>query len=106
MEEEFFLNIIYKEKTVKFRVQNPSIPLSGLMTNLKHATGKDGRAIFDFPSVDRTGAPMDYFFGKEDTQINEMRVLRPRIGHEDQTLADYNVSNGDSLFVVPDPFPG
>jgi len=106
MEDEFFLNIIYREKTVKFRVQNPELPLASLMTNLKHAVGKDGRAIFDFPSVDSTGAPMDYFFGKEDTQINEMRVLRPRIGHEDQTLADYNIQNGDSLFVVPDPFPG
>ena len=77
-----------------------------LMSNLRHAIGKDGRLIFDFPSVDMTGAPLDYFFGKEDPQINEIRVLRPRIGKEDQTLADYKINNGDTVFLIPDPFPG
>lgn len=104
--EEFLLDIIYKNKTVKFRVVNPDAPLSTLMTNLRHAVGNDGKLIFDFPSIDNTGAPLDYFFGKEDPAVHEIRVLRPRIGKQDQTLADYNVKNGDKLFLVPDPFPG
>lgn len=104
--EEFFLNIVYKNKRVKFRIANPEAPLSTLMSNLRHATGNDGRLIFDFPSIDQTGAPMDYFFGKEDTVVNEVRILRPRLGKVDQTLADYNITNGDTVFVVPDPFPG
>ena len=49
---------------------------------------------------------MDYFFGVEDPDVHEVRVLRPRIGRADQTLADYNVRGGDTLFLVPDPFPG
>ena len=100
------MDIIYKNKTVKFRVVNPDAPLSTLMTNLRHAVGNDGKLIFDFPSIDNTGAPLDYFFGKEDPEVHEVRVLRPRIGKQDQTLADYNVQNGDKLFLVPDPFPG
>ena len=104
--EEFFLNIVYKNKKVRFRIANPEAPLSTLMSNLRHAIGKDGRLIFDFPSVVTTGAPLDYFFGKEDSQINEIRVLRPRIGKVDQTLADYNIKNGDSVYLIPDPFPG
>lgn len=104
--EEFLLDIIYKNKTVKFRVVNPDAPLSTLMTNLRHAIGNDGKLIFDFPSIDNTGAPLDYFFGKEDPAVHEIRVLRPRIGKQDQTLADYNVKSGDKLFLVPDPFPG
>ena len=100
------MDIIYKNKTVKFRVVNPDAPLSTLMTNLRHAIGNDGKLIFDFPSIDNTGAPLDYFFGKEDPAVHEIRVLRPRIGKQDQTLADYNVKNGDKLFLVPDPFPG
>lgn len=103
---EFFLNIVYKNKTVKFRVANPEAPLGTLLTNLRHAIGNDGKLIFDFPSVDSTGAPMDYFFGKEDPQVHEIRVMRPRIGKTDQTLADYGVSNGDTVHLVPDPFPG
>ena len=104
--EDFFLDIVYKNKKVRFRVVNPDAPLSMLMTNLRHAIGSDGKLIFDFPSIDETGAPLDYFFGVEDTTAHEVRVMRPRIGRTDQTLADYNVKNGDTVFLVPDPFPG
>ena len=104
--EDFFLDIVYKNKKVRFKVVNPEATLSMLMTNLRHAIGSDGKLIFDFPSIDETGAPMDYFFGIEDPGVHEVRVLRPRIGRTDQTLADYNVNNGDTLFLVPDPFPG
>ena len=104
--QEFFVNIVYKNKTVKFRVVNPDAPLNVLMNNLRHATGKDGRLIFDFPSIDETGAPLDYFFGKEDRTVNEVSVMRPRIGKEEQTLMDYHVGNGDTIFLIPDPFPG
>ena len=79
-EKDFFLNIVYKNKTVKFRVINPEAPLSVLINNLRHAIGNDGKLIFDFPSIDSTGAPLDYFFAKEDPEVHELRVLRPRIG--------------------------
>lgn len=104
--DDYFLRIVYKDKQVKFRVVNPMAPLSTLMTNLRHATGKDGRLIFDFPSLDSTGAPLDYFFGKEDPEIHDIAILRPRIGKQDKTLADYNILNGDTVYLVPDPFPG
>ena len=104
--EDFFLDIVYKDKKVKFRVVNPDAPLSTLMNNLRHAIGQDGKLIFDFPSIDQTGAPLDYFFGTPDPIINEIRVLRPRIGKSDQKLADYNVKNGDTVYLIPDPFPG
>ena len=74
--EEFLLDLIYKNKTVKFRVVNPDAPLSTLMNNLRHAVGNDGKLIFDFPSIDNTGAPIDYFFGKEDPEVHEVRVLQ------------------------------
>ena len=104
--EEFFLDISYKNKAVRFKVVNPDAPLATLMDNLRHAIGEDGRLIFDFPSIDQTGAPLDYFFGKEDPQVHEIRVMRPRIGREDQKLADYNVKNGDLVYLVPDPILG
>ena len=104
--EDFFLDIVYKNKKVRFKVVNPEAPLATLMTNLRHAIGNDGKLIFDFPSIDETGAPMDYFFGVEDDTVHEVRVMRPRIGRTDQTLADYHVKNGDTVFLVPDPFPG
>ena len=104
--EDFFLDIVYKDKKVRFRIVNPEAPLSTLMNNLRHAIGKDGRLIFDFPSVDPTWAPLDYFFGNEYPVVNEERILRPRIGRTEQTLADYQIHNGDTIFLIPDPFPG
>ena len=105
-ENDFLLDIIYKNKKVRFKVVNPEAPLSTLMENLRHAIGNDGKLIFDFPSIDSSGAPLDYFFAKEDPEVHEMRVMRPRIGRTDQTLADYNVQNGDTVSLIPDPFPG
>lgn len=104
--DDFFVNIVYKNKKVKFRVVNPDAPLDTLMTNLKHAIGKDGKLIFDFPSIDETGAPLDYFFGKEDIETHDVRVMRPRIGKEEQSLLDYGIENGDAIYLIPDPFPG
>ena len=104
--DDFYLNIVYKDKSVKFRVTNPESSLGQLMHNLKHSIGQDGRLIFDFPSIDSTGAPLDYFFGKEDPEIHEMRIMRPRIGTVDQTLEDYGIKNGDKVYLIPDPFPG
>lgn len=104
--EDFFLNIVYLNRKVKFRVTNPDAPLSVLMDNLRHATGSDGKLIFDFPSLDETGAPLEYFFAKEDPDDQRVRVLRPRIGKTDQKLIDYNVKHEDTIFLIPDPFPG
>ncbi|MCQ2329046.1 MAG: hypothetical protein MJZ93_00620 [Paludibacteraceae bacterium] len=104
--DDFFVNIVYKNKKVKFRVVNPDAPLDTLMTNLKHAIGKDGKLIFDFPSIDETGAPLDYFFGKEDAETHNVRIMRPRIGKEEQSLLDYGIENGNVVYLIPDPFPG
>lgn len=104
--DEYSLYIVYHNKKVRFKVNNPGAPLSALMTNLRHAVGNDGKLIFDFPSIDDTGAPLDYFFGKEDHEVHEIRVLRPHIGRTEQTLADYGIRSGDTLFLIPDPIPG
>ena len=57
--EDFFLDISYKNKVVRFKVVNPDAPLSTLVDNLRHSIGEDGRLIFDFPSIDQTGAHLD-----------------------------------------------
>ncbi len=106
MDEDFLINIVYKNRKVKFKVTDPTLPLSKLMNNLRHATDLEGKLVFDFPSVDATGAPLDFYFGKEDTDTKELRILRPRIGKDEQTLFDYGVTNGDTIYLVADPFPG
>jgi hypothetical protein len=43
--EDFFLDISYKNKTVRFKVVNPEAPLATLMDNLRHSIGEDGRLL-------------------------------------------------------------
>ena len=55
--EDFFLDIVYKNKMVRFRVVNPEAPLSTLMTNLTHAIGEDGKP---FEGDHKNGCVTDY----------------------------------------------
>ena len=71
--QDFFLNIVYKDQTVRFRVVNPLLPLAQLMSNVRHATNKDGMLFFDFPSIDSTGAPMMPMMRVSDTMMLRIR---------------------------------
>lgn len=98
MEQDFFVFIAYKEKKIKFKVKNPNDSLDTLMENLKRTN------LFDMPSIDQSGAPLDYFFGKVDD--GGKNILNPKIGKTEMHLSDYNVKNGDTLVVTYSPMPG
>ena len=57
------------------------------------------------PSVDPSGAPINYYFGKVDENGQEM-ILNPKVGKTEQYLDDYNIENGDSLTVIYEPIAG
>lgn len=99
MEDNFFLFITYKGKKVKFKVTNPADSLNMLMDKVK------ALEIFDMPSVDTSGAPIYYFFGKVDDKGQQI-ILTPKIGKSDMFLHDYNVSNNDELTLIYEPIAG
>lgn len=99
MEENFFLFLTYKGKKVKFKVLNPTDSLGTLMEKLKNLQ------MFDMPSVDPSGAPIDYFFGKTGENGQQI-ILNPKVGKTEMYLHDYNVENGDSLIVIYVPIAG
>jgi len=79
MAEEFFLYLSYKGKKLKFKVTSPSDSLNTLMEKLKQLS------VFDMPSVDPSGAPINYYFGKLDENGQEM-ILTPKVGKTEQYL--------------------
>ena len=99
MAEEFFLFLSYKGKKLKFKVTSPTDSLGTLMEKLKQI------AAFDMPSVDPSGAPINYYFGKVDENGQEM-ILNPIVGKTEQYLDDYNIENGDSLTIIYEPIAG
>lgn len=99
MEDNFFLFLTYKGKTVKFKVLNPSDSLNLLMDKLKKLE------IFDMSNVDPSGAPINYFFGKTD-ESGQQIILNPKIGKTELFLHDYNVVSGDSLTIIYEPIAG
>ena len=49
--EEYFLFLRYKNKTIKFKVNDPTTDLEVLMTNLRKAVDATGARIFDMPEM-------------------------------------------------------
>ena len=99
MEENFFIFITYKSKTVKFKVLNPNDSLGLLMDKIKKLQ------LFEMPAVDPSGAPINYFFGKTD-EMGQPMILNPKVGKTEMYLNDYNVNSGDSLTIIYEPIAG
>lgn len=99
MENEFYMYLAYKSKTVKFKVLNPNDSLGLLMEKVKKLQ------MFDMPNVDPSGAPLNYWFGKTDANGKNI-LLKPRIGKTEMYLHDYGVKNGDTLAIIPEPIAG
>ena len=103
--EDFFLFLRYKNKTIKFRVSDPTTGLEVLMNNLRQAVDNTGERIFDMPEM-IDYVPSEYFFGKKDEITGRDIILQPKVGKTAKTLLDYNVKTGDTLEIISDPIVG
>lgn len=103
--EDFYLKLRYKNKLVKFKVNDPHSTLEVLMNNLRFAVDEKGNKVFDMPEM-IDFVPTEYFFGKRDEATGRDIILQPKVGKTNKTLADYNVKNGDTLEVISDPIAG
>lgn len=103
--EDFFLFLRYKNKTIKFRVSDPTTGLEVLMNNLRQAVDNTGERIFDMPEM-IDYVPSEYFFGKKDEITGRDIILQPKVGKTAKTLLDYNVKTGDTLEIISDPIAG
>ena len=103
--EDFFLFLRYKNKTIKFKITDPSTDLEVLMSNLRKAVDNTGARIFDLPEM-IDYVPTEYFFGKKDEVTGRDIILKPKVGKTAKTLLDYNVKAGDTLEVISDPIAG
>lgn len=102
--EKFYLFLRYNNKTVKFEIKNVNTSLEDLMKNLKKAVDANGKHIFDLPDM-IDFSPTEYYFGKNDKVAGNM-VLYPKEGKKLFYLQDYNIKNGDTLEIIPDPIAG
>ena len=50
-------------------------------------------------------SPTEYYFGKKDSEAGNI-VLYPKEGKKLFYLQDYNIKNGDTLEIIPDPIAG
>lgn len=103
--EKFYLFLRYNNKTVKFEIRNPQASLEDLMKNLKKSVDANGNRVFDLQDM-IDFSPTEYYFGKKDEATGQNIVLFPREGKKIFYLEDYNIKNGDSLEVIPDPIAG
>lgn len=103
--EDFHVHMRYRNKTIRFKVSDPNYEMEKLMENLRNATDKEGKRFFNLPEmIDFT--PTEYFFGKMDETTGQCVILQPRIGKTKMRMSDYDIKDGDTLDVVPDPIAG
>ncbi len=95
----------YKNKTIKFKINNPATESEVLMSNLRKAVDNTGTRIFDLSEM-IDYVPTEYFFGKKDETTERDIILQPKVGKTNKTLLDYNVKAGDTLKVISDPIAG
>ena len=103
--EDYYLFLRYKNKTIKFKVTDPTTGLEVLMNNLRQAVDNTGARIFDLPEM-IDYVPTEYFFGKKDETTGRDIILQPKVGKTKKTLLDYNVKSGDTLEIISDPIAG
>ncbi|MGP1447537.1 MAG: hypothetical protein ACTTKO_08480 [Candidatus Limimorpha sp.] len=103
--EDFHLFLRYKNKTIKFKITDPTTGLEVLMNNLRQAVDNTGTRIFDLPEM-IDYVPTEYFFGKKDEATGRDIILQPKVGKTKKTLLDYNVKSGDTLEIISDPIAG
>ncbi len=103
--EDFHLFLRYKNKTIKFKITDPTTGLEVLMGNLRQAVDNTGTRIFDLPEM-IDYVPTEYFFGKKDEATGRDIILQPKVGKTKKTLLDYNVKSGDTLEIISDPIAG
>ena len=101
MEEKFYLYVQYQTKKQKVLVTNPNTNLDVLVNNLKHLQDRDGNYMFDMPTMDNDGTPVDYLLGKID-ETGQVSLLHSKRGKTEFCLRDYNVLSGDTLELVSD----
>lgn len=104
-DQDLYVFMRYRNKTIKFKISDPNYEMEQLMNSLKNAVDKEGKRFFNLPEmIDFT--PTDYFFGRMDEQTGQCVILQPQIGKTKMRINDYNIQNGDTLEVVPDPIAG
>ena len=57
--EDFFLFLRYKNKTIKFKITDPSTDLEVLMSYLRKAVDNTGARIFDLPEMIEAGDTLE-----------------------------------------------
>ena len=103
--EDVHVYMRYRNKTIRFKVSDPNYEMEELMESLRNAIDKEGKHFFNLPEmIDFT--PMEYVFGRMDETTGQCVILQPRIGKTKMRISDYNIQNGDTLDVVPDPIAG
>ena len=75
-----------------------------LISVLQQAKDENGDPLFDMPETDITGGRRDYFLGR--ILDNDKELFNPIRGGVEQTLEDYDVQTGETIFVIQGYVPG
>jgi len=97
MEEDFYVVLSYQGDKFEVEVTNPDdtirLVIEKLVTELK------------LPKQDGGGNPSTYFLGRMDDDEN-LVILETAIDGREQSLSDYDIKSGDTLYLSMVPIAG
>ena len=102
--QNFWIEIQYQGDAHEVNFDPASTTIADLIQTLQQAKDSNGNPLFDMPETDSTGGRRTYFLGR--VVGNEKELFNSVRGGEEQTLEDYNVQTGETLFVLHQYIPG
>lgn len=94
--EELEIVLFYQDTEYSMKVEDLTKPVADAIKEIVEALQLSWR--------DGGGNPITYHLGR--TTGSEEEILKPRIKGKDQTLYDYNISNGDRLILIKEVIAG
>jgi hypothetical protein len=101
----FWIEIRYKGESHEVTLDDfATTTLAELISHLQQAKDENGEPLFDMPQTDPSGGRRNYSLGR--FLDNEKELFNSIRGGIEQTLEDYDVQIGETLFVYQDYVPG
>ena len=97
MEENFYIVLSYQEQEYEIDVTNPNENIRVHVETIIEA--------LKLPKFDGGGNPATYLLGKKGDD-GEVIILAPEVNRKEQTLLDYDIESGDTLYLTLVPIAG
>ena len=108
MEESKGMKVIfsYENKSCAIRVLNPKESVKYTLDKIKEESMNNPDKLWHLPEMDNGGNRIRYYLGRMISEGKSEILKEKNSNGEEQSLFDYNVTEGDKLIIIKRPIAG